>query len=327
MNYAALEEFLSIFSVIPQSQVRTPHVFVGTFLHTAQQLIPVVHQDIALLVGAGLRPDMLQRYALVVDALETAESFLNKTRFISEESHLQWEFRAPQVYNYLEEFEAVYQLAYRHKPSIKAQVDLLLKSRSTKGGVQELLGLIQLGLANREPLAAIAFDISKLEKATSLSNDLSVLYQHHIKHDAKSEAALDMRNRAFTYLYTLVKDIRLTGEYLFWNQPQRSAQYTIVYHTSQIPSPTSVQQAAQQPVQQSAQVQVPGAPRAPLQEVDLELGVSETRISSNLNSVLNRKERGTQLSKPQPLPHDPNRRKNRFMVDTDDTGMLEQEKF
>ena len=300
MNYSALEAYLPIFSGIPETLVKSPHIFVGTFLHTARQLVPVVKEDWTRLVEAGIRHDMLSNFEQVVEALTVAEAFLNKTRFVSEEIHHQWEQKAPQVYDFLEEFEAAYRYAYRHQSQIKKQVDAFVQSRRSKGGVNELLGLIQLGEKNMEPLLAIGFDITKLATATQLAYDLLTIYRTGLKNDAKSQAALDMRNRAFTYLDIFISDIKSAARYLYWDQPQIYSRYTLVYRASTPQTEPTLQLNSQ--------------PQPPTPQP-----------KSMVSEVLGRKDRGPALSKPQPLPST-GKRKNRFRHD-DETGLIEQSKF
>lgn len=314
MNTDALEQFLPIFGAIPTEHVKSPHIYIGTFLSTASQLVPVVAQDIDKLTKTGLREDVLRNYPTAVEALRVAEVFLNKSRFVTEEAHTEWEQKAPVVYDYLEEMECAYRLAYRRLPQIKALVQQILESRSSQGGINELLSLVELGESNIQQLIAIGFDITKLQKATYLAKDLQNIYLNSVKHDAKTEAARDMRDRAYTYLEAFVGDIRAAGRFLFWDQPEMYGRYTRVYHKSST-------QRSIDAIHPTPRSKTKSMPLNPLRQKDVE--------KTNLGSILGNRDRAKGTSKPMPTPPSGSTplRGNRFARGHEDDGAIEQSKF
>ena len=92
-----------------------------------------------------------------------------------------------------------------------------------------LKDLNALGKANRDLLTNIGFDLTLLDQAAKMANELEM------KHEAASFSREDyceakkIRHQAFTHLKEAVDLIRQCGQYVFWRNAARFKGYRSSY--------------------------------------------------------------------------------------------------
>ncbi len=94
--------------------------------------------------------------------------------------------------------------------------------------IQDLSDLAALGNEYSEYLTAINLDLNLLTQASETAARLSeVLALANAENT--SGGAIELRNRAFTYLKEVVDEIRTVGQYLFWRNKERLQGYSSSY--------------------------------------------------------------------------------------------------
>jgi hypothetical protein len=86
-----------------------------------------------------------------------------------------------------------------------------------------------LGQENKVLLKAIGMDLSKLEQAAQMADDLSVVLANANGEASDDDDAKEMRDRAYTYMKMAVDEIRATGQYVFWRDEDRKKGYVSAY--------------------------------------------------------------------------------------------------
>jgi hypothetical protein len=92
--------------------------------------------------------------------------------------------------------------------------------------IQDLNDLAVLGKANSEFLTAIGFDLSLLDTAASVADELADLLATANGDKVEKNASKTIRDKAYTHLKELVDEVRAAGKYLFWRNPNRLKGYT-----------------------------------------------------------------------------------------------------
>ena len=98
--------------------------------------------------------------------------------------------------------------------------------------VHDLRAEKELGEKNRKDLEAIRFDLAFLDQCGAMADDLGRIYAKAFIDDTSSEA-LDIRNRAFTYMRMVAGEILEAAEYVLRDNPDRLKQYYSDYRRKQ----------------------------------------------------------------------------------------------
>jgi len=78
-----------------------------------------------------------------------------------------------------------------------------------------------LGRENPEPLTAIGFDLTQLDRAATLADELADLLAEANGDKADPNESKIIRDKAYTYMKALVDEIREAGKYVFRNNKNR----------------------------------------------------------------------------------------------------------
>lgn len=111
--------------------------------------------------------------------------------------------------------------------------------------VQDLNDLAIMGKQNVEQLVAIGFDLTKLDAAAELSDNMAVLLAETNGSCGAGNDSKYLRNQAYTYLKELVDEIRACGKYVFWKDKRRLEGYTSKYWRKMNKSKKEESQAAE----------------------------------------------------------------------------------
>jgi hypothetical protein len=95
--------------------------------------------------------------------------------------------------------------------------------------IQDLCNQAILGRAYQAQLAAISFDLSLLDQAEHLSEELRELHARVQAQDGKRVQVRRVRDRAYTYLRQAIDEIRQYGKFALRAQPNRLRGYASPY--------------------------------------------------------------------------------------------------
>ena len=224
-NKEDFEVSLTAIQALPRKSVKEPNMPVDTFVQEAEDLYTWCQDDVSVLVSKGLTEEKILEIPVRAGACREAQSrWMKESR-----SQDLWNAQSPAAYDLRDELLHDFRYAFRNNDSLLARVDEIAKGDGHEDMVQDLNDLAVLGTENQDLLTAIGFDLTKLETAAGLSDQMAELLAvvNGTKtgdHDAKY-----LRDQAYTYLKELVDEVRECGKYVFWKNESRSKGYSSAY--------------------------------------------------------------------------------------------------
>lgn len=218
---AKLENILAI----PDDQIKVPSPPVPVALQEAEDLYHWSMDDKEALKVVGITLTMLKDLPVRTGACREAHSIWNKS-FHSKEGILrEWKTQAPLAFEFRDDLLQTMRYAYRKDEFLLGRVAALRAGGSNADMIQDLNDIAVVGKEYPEPLAAIGFDIAKLDQAAMLSDELAILRAKTNRDKEKQNELKVIRDKAFVYLKELVDEIRDAGKYVFRKDPQRYKGY------------------------------------------------------------------------------------------------------
>ena len=119
--------------------------------------------------------------------------------------------------------------AFKDDSSLIGWLREIAGSLTHSGMIQGLKDLSALGMAKKEILKNIGFDMTLLDLASQTSDDLSSKYEAGSWNSEDYLETKKIRNQAYTHLKEAVDYIREYGRYVFWRTPARLKGYRSDY--------------------------------------------------------------------------------------------------
>lgn len=210
---------------IPDDKTLEPAMPVDTYLQEGENLAKWSQMDAEPLSGIGITAEVLNDLPVRAGALREAQSMWFKDRNSQLEAQREWAAAAPEAFAMRDELLHTFRYAYRNDAAILSRVDEIAAGNTNADMIQDLNDLSLLGKSNTAPLAAINFDLEKLDSAASASDELAnLLALANGDKSLQSESKI-IRDKAYTYMKELVDQIRDAGKYLFWKNEKRLKGY------------------------------------------------------------------------------------------------------
>ena len=225
-DYAAK---LPIIQAIPTDQLKKMSMPLDVYLQEAENLYQWCQGDQAELTKAGLDWTMAQDLPVRAGACREAQSLWFKDRFTKEEAEKLWKEKSPAAYELRDEILRAMRFAYRKLPDLLNRVSAITEGSGHADMIQDLNDAAILGKENSEPLTAISFDLTQLDTAASMANELGELYARATTDRADNSEARIIRDQTFTHLKEAVDEINECGQYVFHKTPDRLKGYTSAY--------------------------------------------------------------------------------------------------
>ena len=103
----------------------------------------------------------------------------------------------------------------------------------------DLSRLATVGNKHLAALQAVGFDTNLLATAAALSDELSKVLADARKETTANSAAIDLRNRAYTYCEEAVSEVRECGKFVFRNNPEKRVHYFKTPSRSSVAKPVA----------------------------------------------------------------------------------------
>jgi hypothetical protein len=230
MSKEYYEAKLPIITAIPEEKLFSPNMPIKTYLEEAEFLHDWCQPDQEALVGAGLDWEVVEDIPVRAGALRIAEMVWHRERFNQEEAVKQWEKNSAVGYDFRNVLLHTFFHAYEHDTRLLSRVSNIAEGYGHGDMIQDLTNLAGMGRANIEPLKAIRYDLSELDRAELLSSQLArMLAAAQVDRKEKSPELI-IRDQAYTHLKHAVDAIRSKGQYLFWRTEKRLEGYASQYH-------------------------------------------------------------------------------------------------
>jgi len=203
-----------------------PNIPVKEVIQEAEELHLWCQKDKDALISAGLDWKLVESIPSRVGALRYVQSERVQS---TDEARKEWNLRSPEAYNLHDEMIHHFLFAYRGMPDVLTKVQRIAQGDGHTDMIQDLSDLSVVGKANQVPLTAIGFDLTLLDKAATMSDEMADLLARANGSRMQPNADIQMRNKAYVYLKEVVDEVRRCGQYVFWRNEERKVGYVSRY--------------------------------------------------------------------------------------------------
>lgn len=226
-------ELLPVFAEMDPADVLTPNIPIDVFVQEAENLYHWCLDDQNTLVRVGLDWNLVTSLPLRAGACREAQSLWTKERNTRQDAEQAWKLEAPAAFGLRDQLVHDFRFAFRKSDGLLARVDEIALGDTNSDMVQDLNDLATLGRANGELLGVISFDFSLIDKAAGLADRMGDLLGATNGERKEVSEAMQIRDKAYTYLKQAVDEIRECGKFAFWRNPDRLKGYTSDYWKTQ----------------------------------------------------------------------------------------------
>jgi len=145
----------------------------------------------------------------------------------------EWKAFATEAYNLCDEMKHAFKYAFRNEPELLGRVNEIAKGTGDSDMIQDLKSYSLLGQKHQDLLTPIGFDISKLNTASSMSDQGANLLAEANGSKLKGNEQKVLRDKAYTHLKEVVDEVRACGKYIFWKDKKRLVGYQSDHWKSQ----------------------------------------------------------------------------------------------
>ncbi|MBN2802153.1 MAG: hypothetical protein JXR91_03565 [Deltaproteobacteria bacterium] len=226
----AYEAKLETIKAIKKEDVKTPNMPMDTFISEASGLYNRAKNDFPKLKEVGVTEEAIEDLNIRNEAAAQAQGYWNNILRAQEDAQKEWLEESPAAFALRDEIIRAMRLGYRKNKNLLSRVALVAEGDTNADMIQDLTDVTIIANENPEPLKAINFDMSKIEKAAALSSEMNTLRG---KTDANSDLNKEVkliRDKAYTHLKEAVDEIREFGQYVFWDDDSRRQAYTSAYN-------------------------------------------------------------------------------------------------
>lgn len=218
------------YDAIEKKDIKQPNLPVDVAVNEGMDLYNNAKQDSAEFATTDVDVALIEAIPVRASGLKYSQLLWDQVYKDTSDAEEEWKALSPVAYDLRDELLHVSRYAYRKDEKLMALVGRIAEGSGHADLVMDLGSLAMLGTNNPVALEAVSFDLSKLDRASQLSeqcNDL--LGRVHGARTANDPTAKEMRDRAFTYLKEGVDAIREAGKFLFWKDEKRAALYSSKY--------------------------------------------------------------------------------------------------
>jgi hypothetical protein len=220
---------IAAIQAIADDQVKSPTMPVDVFLQEVENTYQWVQDDKDKLVAAGLDWTMVDDLPLRAGALREAQSLWYKVRFAREEAQKEWNEKSPDAYDLRDTLLHTFRYAFRNQADLSSRINAIADGSGHADMIQDLNDLSLLGKDHTELLTAVGFDLTLLDTAASLSEELSSLYSEVSTGKNEENTERVIRDKAYIYVKQALDEVRACGQYVFWRDDARLKGYASQY--------------------------------------------------------------------------------------------------
>ena len=229
MSKTNFDEKLMKIQTIPDADAKKPNMPVGEAVQEAENIFAWCKDDQSPLTKAGLDWKLVKDLPLRAGACRYAQSVWARESQSQEEAQKEWKEKAPEAFDFRDQLLHDFTFAYRKLPDLLAKVQTIREGNSNADMLQDHSDMSVLGKENPEPLNKIGFDITDLDRAAEVADELSAVLALANGEDGDDVDAKELRDKAYTFMKIAVDEIRSTGQYVFWRDDDRKKGYVSSY--------------------------------------------------------------------------------------------------
>lgn len=214
---------------ITDAEVKYPNIPIEVYIQEGENLHHWCQDDKAPLKAAGLDWKVVNAISVRAGATREAQSIWNKERYTRQLAQQEWMDKSPVAYDLCDQLKHDFRFAFRKQSDLLGRVSEISDGTGDADMIQDLNDLSVLGKNNPEPLTLINFDVTKLDNAATMADDMAVILAAANGDKQKDSESKTIRDKAYTYLKEVMDEVRETGKYVFWQNHDRYIGYTSQY--------------------------------------------------------------------------------------------------
>lgn len=219
-----------IYDAKEKKDIKQPNLPIDTAVNEAMDLYNNAKQDSAQFATTDVDVALIEDIPVRAGGLKYAELLWNQVYKDTSDAEEEWKVLSPVAYDLRDELLHICRYAYRKDEKLMAIVARIAEGSGHADLVMDLGSLAMLGKNNPAPLEAVSLDLTKLDRASQLSDQCNeLLGRVHGARTADDMTEKQMRDRAFTHLKEAVDAIRAAGRFLFWKDEKRALLYGSQY--------------------------------------------------------------------------------------------------
>ena len=229
MSTQLINEKLNELNSLPREESVNIYIPVKYALNEARILYKVCMKDKEKLINAKLDWNLVEDLIIRLGALKQSHSKWLAKFNNYEECQKIWKTEAPLGYKFRDELINDFRHALRNSPTEYAKVKKISEGTSNVDMIQDLNDLAELGQIHIAELEGIGFELTKLDEARNMSNNLLNLHSDVKTLYLETRHLIEIRNKAYMHLKKAVDEIRCIGQYVFWKDEMKVKAYTSAY--------------------------------------------------------------------------------------------------
>lgn len=229
MSMKDLNQSRAALLAIDPKNVKRPSTPVEDLVKEVHKLYYWSLDDKTELLNIGISESSIESLLPLSRALRAAESNWIAKKNESAEIHVQWNKESKEAIDLRSRILHAFRYAYKDNELMNSKLKHIGLGHSQADLIQDLSDLSFIGKEHPEKLNAINFDMNILNTSIKVADRLGVLLGQ-TEANIDYHEAIDLRNRAYTKLMEVVKDIRAAGLYVFWRNSERAKGYKSEYN-------------------------------------------------------------------------------------------------
>jgi len=202
---------------IPAEETKKPNMPVKINLQEGENQYHWAVQDREALESAGMKWELVEDMPARLGALRVAESNWFSERHVREEAQVRWDTESPKAYALRDHLLRSMRYAYRNDANLMKRVSEITDGTGHADMIQDLQDIATLGRDFAEPLVAIKLKLEELDRAAQVADDMAELLAQVNGERASDNTARIIRDQAYTLLKQAVDEVRVCGQYVFWD--------------------------------------------------------------------------------------------------------------
>jgi hypothetical protein len=226
-------ERLAVIAGISDSDIEEPgSIPMNVYLQEAENLYNWCQDDKEKLIANGLDWAIVDDMPARILMLRETQSMWMTSDSRSNDARKMWVEKVPSARALQKDILRSLRFACRENQNTLQQIKRLGPGRKNSDMIQNLSDLAAQGRKCSDELKTINFDLSKLDKASKLANELAGYLAQFTNRKSAWSKNRKIRNQAYTHLKESVDSARLFGKFVFRMDDPRFSGYASSYSRS-----------------------------------------------------------------------------------------------
>lgn len=215
---------------VPLESALQPSMPIRAFLGITEICIERAERNKEALAKAKFDIKKLDDLRTLAGALRETHSAWSDVQFDSPETSLLWKAKQAEGEEVRFELVEAFLLAFHDDETIMAKIAAINEGASNADQIQDINELVytarnNIDVLERETEITRAF----LDKASELAGELGAIYAKAVVDRSELPETRITRDRNYTLMYNIIKDIERRGQYAFRNDDRKAAQFSFSY--------------------------------------------------------------------------------------------------